>query len=55
MTASKTTVEILAEIIRHYVISDVIEDIRKALLEVPGNKSVRDTLSLLHAELGKKE
>jgi hypothetical protein len=51
MVASATTVEQVAEVLREHVPRDLIEKICDELEKVPGNKSFRQTMELLVAEL----
>lgn len=51
MVASATTVEQVAEVLRKHVPRDLIEKICDELEKVPGNKSFRQTIELLVAEL----
>lgn len=51
MVASTTTIEQVAEVIRKHVPRDLVEKICDELEKVPGNKSFRQTVELLVAEL----
>jgi hypothetical protein len=47
VVASKDTVELIYEVLRHHVSSEQMEAIIADLQQVPGNKSFRDTVSRL--------
>jgi hypothetical protein len=51
MSASNQTVKALAEVILRHVSRDTADKIVNDLLEIPGNKSFRDTIAMLVREL----
>lgn len=51
MSASDATVRLVANVIRRHVSDETISKIIADLLEVPGNKSFRDTVELLAIQL----
>jgi len=54
MAASDKTVEAIAKVILRHVTPEIARRIIDDLLEVPGNKSFRDTIAKLVAELQRR-
>jgi hypothetical protein len=55
MVASNNTIDAVAQVIRKHVDRDTITKLCRDLIEIPGNKSFRDTIEILVKKLKERQ